>query len=268
MSTQYNKQQGPYDELRKSTISIVERVNIREIVQPIIKDATVLDLACGSGFYTRAFLEWGASKAVGVDISTAMLEEARALSRDNSEAPSFLEADCSKPVAYSGGPFDLVFGAWFLNYAGTKQELVEMYRNIALNLKPGGRFVAVTPPPTNDPAGQIKAECDVRPLPTASGGLYSTVTRHIQDGVDFHLHSDTPAGDLDFDTFHLRKEIWESAAKEAGFEGELKWSATHIPEDFMDDPQKYGEESNGGAGAEELATYAKVPHYGLLVMTI
>ena len=32
----------------------------------------------------------------------------------------------------------------------------------------------------------------------------------------------------------------------------------------MQNPRKYGEEKNGGASAKELATYADVPHYGLI----
>ena len=264
-STQYNSQQAPYDELRKTSIGIIERVNIRSIVLPFIEGANVLDLACGSGFYTHAFLKWGASKAVGVDISTAMLEEARAPGYSNdSNKVEFIEADCSKPTAYKGGPFDLVFGAWLLNYASTGKEMADFWRNIYLNLKPGGRFVGVTPPPTNDPAGHIEAECRIRPLPTASGGLYSTVTRHVEEGIYFHLHSDTPAGDLDFDTYHLRKDVWIAAAREAGFEGEIKWDVTNVPSDFMENPGKYGEQSSGGAKTEELDTYAQVPHYGLI----
>ena len=264
-STQYNSQQAPYDELRKTSIAIIERVNIRSIVLPFINDANVLDLACGSGFYTHAFLRWGARQAVGVDISSAMLGEARALDRrTNSNRPEFIEADCSEPFAYEGGPFDLVFGAWLLNYASTEKEMADFWRNIHLNLKPGGHFVGVTPPPTNDPAGHIEAECRIRPLPAASGGLYSTVNRHVDEGVDFHLHSDTPAGDLDFDTYHLRKDVWIAAAREAGFEGEIEWDVTSIPSDFMENPGKYGEQSNGRAKAEELETYAQVPHYGLI----
>ena len=51
------------------------------------------------------------------------------------------------------------------------------------------------------------------------------------------------AGDLDFDNFHLRKDVWEEAARKAGFLGELKWDVPRIPEDFMEQPQKYGEET-------------------------
>ena len=194
-----------------------------------------------------------------------MLTEARALAQTStSEKLDLVEADCSKAIAYTGGPFDLVFGAWLLNYASTSKEMVDFWRNIHINLKPGGHFVGVTPPPTNDPAGHIEAECRLRPLPTASGGLYSTVNKQVDDGVDFHLHSDTPAGDLDFDTYHLKKDVWIAAAREAGFEGRVQWEVTEVPKDFMQDPGKYGEEKNGGASEEELKTYAEVPHYGLI----
>lgn len=268
MSTQYNKQiQKPYDELRKTTIAIVERVNVREIVLPFVKDAKVLDLACGTGFYARSFLDWGASSVVGVDISSAMLEQAKAMSQDNTKNNiTFLEADCSKPFVFPGGPFDIVFGAWLINYADTHESMVDFYRNIQVNLKPGGRYVGVTPPPTNDPALQYEREGRLRALPTASGGLYTTVTGRVKDGITMHLHSDTPSGDLDFDCWHLEKHVWEAAAQDAGFTNGIEWSTTRIPDGFMENPEKYGEASNGGAGKEELATYAQLPHYGLLVL--
>ncbi|KAK3686585.1 hypothetical protein LTR37_019690 [Vermiconidia calcicola] len=263
MSTQYNAIQRPYDELRKTTVAIIERVNVRSICN--VEGATVLDLACGSGFYSHSFLQWVASTVVGVDISRAMLDEARN-SSDNMRS-HFIEADCSTPTVYPGGPFDIVFAAWLLNYASSKSDIIEMYRNVLLNLKPGGRFIAVTPPPSSDPAALLESECRLRPLPTASGGLYTTITVDVEDGLAIDLHKDTPVGDLDFDCFHLRKSVWEAAAKEAGFGGEIEWSTTNVPSDFMENPSKYGEDSNGGASAEELATYAEVPHYGLLRIT-
>jgi SAM-dependent methyltransferase len=264
MSVQYDALSGPYEEVRKKTISILERVNVREVVLPFIRGSTVLDLACGSGFYSRAFLRWGATSVIGVDISSGMLDHARALSLDEGSAVEFIEADCSKPQSFPGGPFDIVFGAWYLNYAANGKEMIDMYRNILLNLNPGGRYIGVTPRPTNDPRGFIKQECSVRPLPVASGGLYSSVNRDVEEGVNMHLHSATAAGDLDFDCFWLRRDIWEAAAKEAGFRGKLEWTTTKVPPDFMSNPEKYGEETNGGAHLEELETYERVPHYGIL----
>lgn len=267
MSTQYNNNlQKPYDELRKTTIALVERVNVREIVHPFVKDAKVLDLACGSGFYSRAFLDWGARSVVGVDISAAMLEEARAMSPADGDRITFIEADCSTPTAFPGGPFDIVFGAWLLNYAPTRAAMADYYRNIALNLMPGGRYVGVTPPPTDNPAEHYERESQLRPLPTASGGLFTTVTGQVKDGIITHLHSDTPSGDLDFDCYHLEKHVWEAAAKDAGFGKGIVWSVTSVPSDFMENPGQYGEVSNGGAGPEELETYSEVSHYGLLLL--
>jgi SAM-dependent methyltransferase len=265
-STQYNAVQEPYDEVRKGSISIIERVNVRSIVLPFIKDANVLDLACGSGSYTHAFIKWGASRVVGVDISSAMLEKAKALGHNHGDLNKveFIEADCSKPVIYEGGPFDVVFGGWLLNYASSGKEMVEFWRNIHLNLKSGGHFVGVTPPPTNDPAGHVDAEQRARPLPIASSGMYSTLNHLVDEGAYIHRHADTAAGDLDFDTYHLRKDIWISAAREAGFDGEMEWEGTRVPSDFMESPEKYGEQSNGGAADDELSTYATVPHYGTI----
>jgi SAM-dependent methyltransferase len=265
-STQYNAVQGPYDELRKGSISIIERVNVRSIVLPFIKDANVLDLACGSGSYSHAFIKWGASGVVGVDISSAMLETANALGHKygTSNKIEFIEADCSKPVMYKGGPFDLVFGGWLLNYASSGKEMVDFWRNIQLNLKSGGHFVGVTPPPTDDPAGHVDAEQRARPLPTASSGMYTTLNHIVDEGARIHRHADTPAGDLDFDTYHLRKDVWIAAARVAGFDGEIEWEGTRVPSDFMEGPEKYGEQSNGGAANHELSTYATVPHYGTI----
>ena len=198
-----------------------------------------------------------------------MLEEARAISQaegHGSDGISFIEADCSRPTAFPGGAFDLVFGGWFLNYAASHAELVGFFRNIAVNLKPGGRYVGATPPPTDEPALHYERECRVRPLPTASCGLYTVVTGTVEDGVVVHAHCDTSLGDVDFDAYNLHKSVYEAAARDAGFENKTEWSTTTIPADFMENPAKYGEPASGMAGKEELAMYAEVPRYGLLVL--
>ena len=260
MSTQYNTIQAPYDELRKSSIALIERVNIQEAVAPFIKDALVLDLACGSGFYSYDFLKWGGSKVVGVDISSAMLAEARAAGSrmpPNIATIDFRVADCSKPVPYEGGPFDIVFGAWLLNYAPTGTEMVDMIRNVALNLKDDGHFVAVVPVPTQDPAAFVEAERKARPR--GSGGLICSTSGAVKDGIAFHAYADTKHGDLDFDCYHLRKDVYEASAREGGLRGEVAWSVTTIPDEFWKDRK-------GGASDEELESYKVTPHYGILVI--
>ncbi|KAL2046798.1 hypothetical protein N7G274_000816 [Stereocaulon virgatum] len=57
---------------------------------------------------------------------------------------NFIMADCTKSTSYAGGPFDLVFGAWLLNYAPGHDGLGDTFHNIALNLKHDGHFVSIT----------------------------------------------------------------------------------------------------------------------------
>lgn len=116
---------------------------------------------------------------------------------------TFLLTDCSKPVFYPGGPFDIVFGAWLLNYASDREGLVDICRNIALNLRDSGHFVTVTvpPPPTaDDPRASVEAEARVRSL--AEGGSWGLVYRYVEDvedGIFFQVHGETGVGDADFE---------------------------------------------------------------------
>ena len=261
MSTQYDSIQAAYDEWRTRSIALIEHANVKSAVAPFIKDANVLDLACGSAFYSYDLLEWGAQKVVGVDISPVMIKEAQAAASsrtipDNASI-NFKVADCMEPVAYDGGPFDLVFAAWLLNYAPSGKELVKMFRNVALNLKDGGRFVTVCPPGTQDPTAFCQAERDVRPQ--GSGGLLWSITKDVEDGIDFHVYCHTDRGDVNFDCHHLRQDVYEASARQAGFQKEIEWSATTVPEEFF-------KHRKGGASMEELESYNRTPHYGVLVL--
>ena len=164
---------------------------------------------------------------------------------------NFKVADCMTAAQYEGGPFDLVFGAWLLNYAPSGKEMVGMFHNVALNLKDGGHFVAVTPPPTQDPTAFCEAERTARP--GGSGGLVWSVTGVVDDGISFHVHAETREGDIDFDCYHLRKEVYEASAREGGLNGELKWSVTNVPEEFLKDYE-------GGASVDELESYISQRH--------
>ena len=266
MSTQYIKIQRAYDELRKSDVSLIEHANVQSAVAPFIEGARVLELACGSGFYSYDFLKWGASAVVGVDISTAMIEEARSMAstqRPYSDAGTgtidFKVADCSIPVAHDEGPFDLVFAAWLLNYARSGNDMIEMFRNVSLNLKEVGRFIAITPPPREDPAAFVEEERKIRPLPEGSGGLFLTTLGEVEDGIECNASMDTKFGKLSFDCYHLRKSIFEAAAREGGMEGELKWSLTEVPVEFLCTKR-------GGTSLKELESYKVTPHYGMLVV--
>eukprot|EP00026_Physarum_polycephalum_P016798 Phypoly_transcript_17799.p1 GENE.Phypoly_transcript_17799~~Phypoly_transcript_17799.p1 ORF type:complete len:235 (+),score=30.46 Phypoly_transcript_17799:84-788(+) len=111
-----------------------------------IKGKKALDLACGEGLHARYLLEKGASKVVGVDISEAQIQLAR--SKDPNKS---IEWIC-KDVMNLGkiGEFDIISAAYLLNYAKDKNELLEMCKNIKLNLSNSGKFYCSTvQPPKN-----------------------------------------------------------------------------------------------------------------------
>ena len=286
MSTQFNDIQVPYDYIRKKSIAIIERINIQSTLAPFIENAHVLELACGSGFYTYDLYKWGANAVVGVDISPIMIEEARRLghtavattsscsptsiddedsnsgNRSNKsgiQSPEFIVADCAKPEIYPGGPFDLVFAAWLLNHAPDYQGLLDMFRNAALNLKNGGNFVGITVAPTNDPTAWYEAEAKARPPPEGTGGLIFETTGDVEDGVAVHCHGETELGDVDIRGWCLRQDVYERAARDAGLKDNLRWEVTRIPEGWLEG------EAEGGASLEELRSYKEVPGYGFLI---
>ncbi|KAB8291397.1 hypothetical protein EYC80_010074 [Monilinia laxa] len=254
---QYDTIQGPYDYIRTASIALIERENVQSTISPYIKDARILELACGTGFYTYSFLDWGAQSILGVDISSVMIDEARR----SGKKVSFIQADCSIPQRYEGAPFDIVFGAWLLNYASDRKGLVDMFRNVAMNLRVGGRFVAITPPPSSNPIDSVNEEMNARPLSEGGSGylIYNHI-RDVEDGIHFRVHGETPLGDLNFECYHLKREVYEEAAREAGLNGRLEWGVTVVPERYLK------AEGQGGASLKELESYKTIPNYGVLVI--
>ncbi|MDB5338603.1 MAG: hypothetical protein JWN70_4222, partial [Planctomycetaceae bacterium] len=106
---------------------------------------SVLDVACGEGFYTRLLRQQGAAKVTGVDLSQGMIDLARRQESLHQQGIDYLVGDAKHlelPAQY-----DLVVAAYLLNYAQDRQELAAMAHGIARCLKPGGRFVTVNSNP-------------------------------------------------------------------------------------------------------------------------
>jgi toxoflavin synthase len=78
--------------------------------------ASVLDMACGTGIGLREMKKLGATKLVGIDISSEMLAVAEQTSGPDAGF-ELHHADCSKPFDHLGLPkdsFDLVIGMWLV----------------------------------------------------------------------------------------------------------------------------------------------------------
>lgn len=152
-STQYNSISKEYDAVNALPISKAIVINVERLLSPHIKGAKVLELACGTGFFTHHLLNWGATSVVGVDISQGMIGIARADLSTTADASKceFMVADCSKPFDVGAEQFDLVFAAWLLNYSPDEATMAAVFENISRHLKPGGRLVTVMPHPEEDP---------------------------------------------------------------------------------------------------------------------
>ena len=89
-----------------------------------------------------------------------------------------------------------------------------------MNPRSGGHVISVTSPPSSNPSASLEAEYNVRPLP---GALYYNTIKDVKDGIYLHVHGKTPNGDVAFDCYHLKQEVYEQAAREGGLAAELSW---------------------------------------------
>ena len=51
--------------------------------------------------------------------------------------------------------------------------------------------------------------------------IYSHI-EDVEDGIYFRVHGGTPVGDLNSERYHLKKELYEAAAREAGGKGQTR----------------------------------------------
>jgi len=108
---------------------------LSEIVER--SDATILDVACGTGDLTLELSEGGEAKVIGTDFCRPMLTIASEKGSNLSKQPPFIEADGLR-LSFSEGTFDAVTIAFGLrNFSNWKEGVKELARV----LKPGGQLV-------------------------------------------------------------------------------------------------------------------------------
>ena len=224
MPTQYDRIGNRYQNMKDLPVVGIEQPSVLKRLGSV-EGQTCLDLACGLGNWSRLLVDRGAARVVGIDISDGMIEAAREyLSDEEKSKISFSVGDCSKPVAVDGGPFDLVFASWFLNYASDFETLMNMWRNIHLNLKSGSRFVGITPNTHCPMFEEIDSSyhLSVVPLEKVGEGWKCRLTAHIEPEP------------VQFEMYHFMHDFYERAAAEAGMDG-LKWHPAIPPDDERKD---------------------------------
>lgn len=220
-----------YDSLSAVYASIIEDLPERRLfgysLEQIEGDVTgldVIDLACGTGVFTRKLKQRGARRIVGVDVSHAMLALAQ---RDEAEDPLGIEYRVAD-VAQMGrvGEFDLVTAFALLHYSPTRDTLFAMMKNIYANLRPGGRFVAsnmnvVNPDTWLDTGRWADYSVKIQPL---AGPLHEGMS--IQSSITWKGSS------IPLELFYFSQDTYEHGLRAAGFT-DIRWHRLVLPPEFL-----------------------------------
>lgn len=200
--------------------TFVECFTLMELVGPAI-GMSVLDVACGEGFYSRMIRQRGAERVRGVDLSQGMIDLARSQEAQHQLGIEYVVGDARELAV--NDPFDMVVAAYLLNYARTREELQSMCDGVARALKPGGRFVTVNCNPALD-------------FPSAPSyrqyGFETSVEGPWQEGAPIRWTFHLSDGPFDIENYYLDVAIHEQAFHEAGF-GEVRWHSPRLSPDGL-----------------------------------
>ena len=158
MATQYDHIEDRYAAISDAVVLIRAHVEQPSFLTALgsIAGRAILDIACGTGMYSRLLKQRGAAHVVAVDIAPEMIAVAQQLEERTPLGVEYLTYDVAEMPAL--GSFDVVTAVYLLHYAQSKEHLGRMCRGIYQNLKPGGRFVTVVSNLEFNPAGPHHAK--------------------------------------------------------------------------------------------------------------
>lgn len=188
---------------------------------------SVLDIACGTGFYSRELKRRGASRVFGFDISSAMIDAANAHERSEPLGIAYEVGDTATLRTFDQ-PFDVAVAVQAFNYAADVAEIEQMMHNIRRSLVGGGAFFLFVQNPDFDFDGPSLAKYGF--LCEATGK-----DNEIGRGTRITALLDPP---ISFEATTPSKETYEQTLTAAGFTG-IEW----VPLDVSDaGVEKFGEE--------------------------
>lgn len=181
-----------------------------------VEGQSILDAACGNGHFTRSLKGLGATRVVGVDLSRAMIEQAREHEQRSPQGIEYRVRDMAhtEPV----GHFDVVTAVYLFNYAPDEAALAQMARAIRANLKDRGRLVAVTGSPDLDAPHLAHLE---------KYGSRIEIEGEPRDGATITTTLLTPGGEVTIVNQHWTRPAYERAFAAAGFR-ELRWHPMEV----------------------------------------
>ncbi|MFD3698081.1 class I SAM-dependent methyltransferase [Streptomyces sp. NPDC058646] len=178
-----------------------------------VRGKSVLDLACGTGFYSREFKRRGAAEVRGIDVSGEMVSVAQQLEERDPLGVGYEVGDVTdlRPLDRR---FDIVLAVQLLNYAEDIATTERMCRNAYESLKPGGEFFGLNQSPDFRFDG---------PTPEKYGFLSVLTGEEVETGPQVRTTAllDPP---VSFVANRPRREVYEKCLRAAGFS-----DATWVP---------------------------------------
>eukprot|EP01060_Flectonema_neradi_P010352 TRINITY_DN17441_c0_g1_i1.p1 TRINITY_DN17441_c0_g1~~TRINITY_DN17441_c0_g1_i1.p1 ORF type:complete len:276 (+),score=48.17 TRINITY_DN17441_c0_g1_i1:44-829(+) len=189
----------------------------------------ILDVACGSGRYTKLIRDKKPASIVGLDLSAEMIKLAQ---ETDSEGITYIKHDLAKPLP-EGIPqqYDIVTSQYLLCYATTKDMLREMVKNCFNACKPGSTFVNLIDNPFMDPSHYNLSEhygfTKKRPA------LKNGIDNDEEDGFLLQWHFVKPSPFVS-EVWVWKPETYETIIREAGFV-DFEWWGFSVPTQFLGD---------------------------------
>ena len=215
-----------YQQSKQLPYRLIEQHTYLSVIGDVAGQA-ILDLGCGSGFYTRQLKQRGAESIVGVDLAPKMIEAARA---EEAREPLGIEYIVEDVAALGKlGNYDLIVASYLLNCLPTQAQLSKVCQSIYANLKPGGRFVTLNDNVQQPP--ETYAIC-------ACYGCVKSVTQPLQEGTPILLSFLVDGQSFSLTNYHFSHGTYELALQGAGFKT-IQW---HRPLLSPEAIQVYGQD--------------------------
>jgi ubiquinone/menaquinone biosynthesis C-methylase UbiE len=216
MTTDYNQIASEYKEAKQQPWrEFVESFTLFNCLGDL-SGKSVIDLACGEGYYTRRLKARGAARVLGVDLSEKMVELGEKEEKQRPIGVSYQVGDVKDLQVRE--PFDIACAAYLLNYASTREELLSMCQAIARVLKPGGRFVTVNSSPLHLPAhfGEVRKYGFSKTVVGKFGEGAPIIWKFFLDGREFEITN-----------YQLGVETHEWAFRQAGLSN-VRWHPAQL----------------------------------------
>lgn len=184
-----------------------------------VRGKSILDLACGTGFYSREFKRRGATDVLGIDISGEMVAVARQLEERDPLGVRYEVGDAAE-LRPLGERFDLTLAVQLLNYAPDIATTERMCRKIHRNMKPGGELFLLNQSPDFRFDG---------PGPDKYGFRSVLTGEEVETGRQVRTTALLDPAPVSFVANLPRRDVYEKCLQAAGF-SDLTWVPLTVSE--------------------------------------